>query len=257
VRLWKATQAYAARVTVAAGEVRAVSWSELQAVPSPAVAGKGPAEREPDELSGLTPEAQVEYLSKFFTVGDQLVVAATQNHVSVSTDFVVHQGRYHKQVDEDAFFVEVGRSDLAEQYRSRRATRRGLVGAGLAVGAAGLVYGLASAITSDSSCNVPPGDPSFAERCVDGPGRRLQQGVTVALVGGALGSGLILGGALVKPHPVEVDEVRRLADEYNVALRRRLAAPPAPPAPRDTQLTLYVAPGAGPTLLGISFGVLF
>jgi hypothetical protein len=62
----------------------------------------------------------------------------------------------------------------------------------------------------------------------------------------------------VTRHPVEVDEIRRLADEYNVALRRRLATPAMPkPAQDNSHLTFYIAPGAGSTARGLTLGVAF
>jgi hypothetical protein len=108
-----------------------------------------------------------------------------------------------------------------------------------------------------SGCSVPTSDPNFAEACVDGPGRALRRAIIAGLVGTAVGSSLIAGGLAVNPHPVEIDEVRRLADEHNVALRRRLADPPPRAPPSDSLLTFYVAPGAGSTALGLTLGVAF
>jgi hypothetical protein len=72
VRVWKGTQAYAARVTVAAGEIRRVAWSELGAVPSPQVAGKGGRTETPEVegLESLSPEARVEFERKYLLIGD-------------------------------------------------------------------------------------------------------------------------------------------------------------------------------------------
>lgn len=257
VRVWKGTQAYAARVTVVAGEARILGWPELQPVPSPQVARKGATEeRGTEELSDLTPEAQVEYLSKYFSVGDRLVLTATGTHASLRTTHVIYQGRYRKEMDEDDFFREVGRNDLAESYRNRRVARRGLIGVGIAGAIGTTVYALATAFGNDD-CNVPVGDPNFGEACVEAPGRALGRAGGIFMVGLAASGGLILGAVLVNPHPVKVDELRRLADEYNVTLRRRLAAPAAPkPGDRDI-VTFYVAPGAGPTVRGLTLGVAF
>lgn len=255
VRVWKATQGYAARVTVAAGDARRVSWSELQPVVAPQVAGKGPAdEGAGDALSDLSPEAQVEYQEKYFTVGEQLVVTAMNHHVNVTNGYVVFQGRFRKQVDEDAFFEEVGRGDLAESYRNRRAARWGLMigGAALAVGAS--IYAISS---QSSGCSVGPGDPRFKEACIDAPGRELDKAVRVTALGIGGGAALFLGGLFVKPHPVEPDELRRLASEYNVRMRRRLASPPAPDRTEKPVFTFRLAPGAGRTLLGLTVGATF
>jgi len=256
LRLWKGTQAYAARVTVAAGEARTLGWPELQPVASPQVAGKGPAEE--DEAEGLSPEAQAEYLSKYYTVGNRLVVTATGSHASVNTSPVIYQGRYRKEVDEGDFFGEVGRNDLAESFRKRRGLRWTLFGGAAVVAAGTVAYGVATA-SSKSGCNVDVSDPNFKEACIDRPGKALEKVVLAGLVGATVSIGLAWAGMAVKPLPVEEHELRRLADEHNVALRRKLAAPPSqtPARERRDHLTLYLLPGAGTTARGITLGVAF
>lgn len=258
VRVWKGTQAFAARVTVAAGEARTLGWAEVQVVASPQVAAKGPAEeRDGEGLSDLTPEAQVEYLSKYFSVGDRLTLEANGTHTWLKTNHVIYQGRYRKQVDEDDFYREVGRNDLAATYRTRRAVRWGLMGAGGAILLGGAVYAFSSS-SSTGECSAKPGDPNFREVCIDRPSRSMRREVGTAMVVVPLAIGLFAGGVFLNPRPVEPDELRRLADEYNVALRRRLTHPADPPKPRDPSvLTFYVAPGAGPTVRGLTLGVAF
>lgn len=251
VRLWKGTQAYASRVTLAAGEAKRVSWSDLRTIPSPQVAGKGRTDVAPDvdALEGLTPEAKAEYLEKYFAVGDQLVITVTPHHAKVDTSFQIYRGKYRKKIDEDDFFREVGRPDLAESYVNRRILKWGLVGGGLAIVIGGIALG-----ASKAGCSVSPGDPRFVDLCVnnDSP---LIIAATGFVVGGALAAG---GAFLVNPHPVEADEIRRLADDYNGALRRKLSSPPGPRSlPGEDLVTFDVIPTAsskgGGLLLRIAF----
>lgn len=260
VRLWKGAQAWAARVTVAAGESRALAWGELSPVASPQVAGKGPAGDDP-ALDGLSPEAQAEYLKKYFTVGEELVLQEWgtdgAHHASLETAQVIFRGRYREKVDEADFFREIGRADLAERRAEKLRTKGFLIGAGLAVVLGSVAYGVVSMNRADD-CDVPLGDPGWADACVDRPGDALKRAVVVGMAGITAGSALILGGAMVDGHPVEPHELRRLADQYNAGLRSRLSSPPPPRPAKDPGLvTLHVAPGAGPTLRGITVGVTF
>jgi hypothetical protein len=65
--------------------------------------------------------------------------------------------------------------------------------------------------------------------------------------------------AFIKDQPVEVDEVRRLADEYNTSLRRTLGSPPGGPSTTSSAppVTLEVRPalfsGGGGLQLVASF----
>ena len=83
MRVWKGTTAYAARVTLAAGEVKQVAWSDLKTVPSAQVATKGHIETPDVEgLESLTPEARVEFEQKYLLIGDGLELWATNAEIA-------------------------------------------------------------------------------------------------------------------------------------------------------------------------------
>ncbi len=247
VRIWKGTQAYVARVTVVAGEAKKVNWADLKTAASPQVAGKGHTEEPDDGLSGMTPEARLEYLEKYFSVGDELIVTVSNRFSQVDTSFQVYQGRYRKKVDEDEFFKQVGRADLVQSYQNRRTLKWGLLGGGIAVAVVGTAIGLSQQCHIDN-----PSDPRF-DSCVRDTGP-----ITTIIASITLGTLLGGGSFLVNTHPVEADEVRRLADEYNVTLRRKLGSPPEPSPATDSsgvtfQFTPTVSRGGGGLMMGVAF----
>ena len=249
VRIWKGTQAYAARASVAAGETKKLAWSDLQSVSSPAVAGKG-REDSPDldGLDDLTPEARAEYLQKYLSVGEGVEVVLAGNYTKVEPTYTVYQGRYRKKLDEDVFYKLVDRTDLVRAYEGRRALKVGLMVAGGAAIVGGLVYGA----TQLGGCNRSVSDPLFDAECVHRtipivPPVMVLGGVALATVGFALNN-----------HPVEPHDMRRLADEYNQELRRKLGGPPAKPTiTADLGTTFAVLPFASARGGGLRLGATF
>jgi len=220
VRVWKGTQAYAARASVAAGDARKLSWSDLQPVSSPAVAGKGRDEAaELDGLDDLTPEARAEYLQKYLSVGEALEITVASSYARIEPTYAVYQGRYRQKLDEDDFYKLVNRNDLANSYEGRRALKVGLIVAGVAVVVGGMAYGAAN-----FGCDLAPGDPRFSSECVQ---KTWPLTVMIASIVG--GGALATSAFFVNTHPVEPHDLRRLADEYNQDLRRKLGSPPAKP----------------------------
>ena len=57
------------------------------------------------------------------------------------------------------------------------------------------------------------------------------------------GAALAFSSVFVNNHPVSAPEMRRLADEYNTALRRRLSEPPR--ADAQTRIRVVASPYAG------------
>lgn len=249
LRVWRGTRAFAARVTVAAGEEKQVTWSDLTSVSAPAVAGKGHMDEDrPEGLEGLSPEALAEYQEKYVGVGSKTIVTVGHNYARVEDTFEVYQGKFRKKLDEDAFYELAGRKDLATWYKNRRALKTTLVVGGIAAG----VGGMASIVAelAGGPCNIPPGDPRFETECFKGPN------VVLPIVLFASAAVLMSTGFALNEHPVEASEVRRLADQYNTGLVRRLER--GPQREVQTALRFGVAPfaspgGGGGLLLGARF----
>jgi hypothetical protein len=58
---------------------------------------------------------------------------------NMTQEIQAYQGPYKRALRTDAFFQELGRPDLAERYRQRRATRTSLMITGGAIAGAGLI----------------------------------------------------------------------------------------------------------------------
>ncbi len=259
VRAWKGTQAYATRVLLAAGESKNLTWAELQAVSSPSVASKGHVDiPEVQGLDTLTPEAQAEYLEKYVTVGDVARFIVTRYAAQeIEPSFNLYQGKYRKPLDGDDFYALAGRADLASRYQSRQALRIGLtVGAGaLIVG--GVVYSI-TGIRQPVPCGLGPGDPNFVDRCITHADEGSYSSAFVGIAGVITGSLLAIVGLGLNPHPVEAHEVRRLAEEYNAGLMRRLGnRPDSTPSARNSGVTFQFKPYASPRGGGLALAGTF
>jgi hypothetical protein len=155
------------------------------------------------------------------------------------------QGRYRQPLEIPDFLQAIGRTEAAETYRTRRA----LSGV-LAAGAFGsMLIGVLSLATGDPGGDCgSPSDPRFSP-CVQAMVHDRQTSrIGGPLAFSAVAAALLFTGAMVaypaRPDPVEM---RRLADEHNQALARRLgireaSAPgPAPgsggPRPRRRRRT--------------------
>lgn len=260
VRVWKGTQAYAARVNVVAGEVRRVAWSELGRVPSAQVASKGPTDTPAVEgLESLNPEARVEFERKYLLIGDQVELWVSRHFATLSPTYVVYEGKYRREVPENDFFRQVGRSDLAQSYERRRALSVGLIVGSAALFVGSAIYAFTN-IRTPTPCNLPVTDPAFADKCVYHADQGNFSSVWIGVGGVGIASLMALGGiaSYRARHPVEADEMRRLADEYNVALIRKLGG--APPQRREASrpvITLDLTPTASPHGAGLALQATF
>lgn len=258
VRIWKGGRTFAGRVQVGEGQTRVVAWSDLASVTAPSVAAKGAPSGDGggDHLDDLTPEARAEYDQKFLEIGESLDVVGTHGNIRTEHNFDAYQGKYRKKLKEPEFFRTVGRTDLAESYEARQASAYVLFGAGTAVILGGVVWGFAGEFSGRNNCNNV-NDPGFSD-CVTNKVNDLSPFWKV-------GGGIALGGAMWVAafvvhqyrHPAEADEMRRLTDQHNETLHRRLATPRPPAAPPTSTATvrasLRFVPFAGAQGGGLGF----
>ena len=102
-------------------------------------------------------------------------------------------------------FEALGRFDLAERYRARRATRRALVGTGATIAALGALCTLP--VVAVGAAGVHDGE------------RHLLVGGSIGLgISVALGLALALGGSRIRSSPVGERTTRRLIDRFNLTV---------------------------------------
>ena len=152
----------------------------------------------------------------------------TTGRVDIHRELHAMRGERRENIDGPAFYELVGRSDLADAYRTRRKVRiAGLVTAG--VGAAVTIYGFARFVSADDrtdACRFE--DPAYFD-CLEAGRDADQVEARGNLRTMALGMGIsVIGGLVwhyVAKEPVDNDTRRGLADVYNRELRERLGIP--------------------------------
>jgi hypothetical protein len=122
---------------------------------------------------------------------------------SVQEVVTTWQGNAHTPIGAPDFFRALGRDDLVEQVQNRELLQAGLIAGGIAIILA----------TSIGAVALAAGDSSGSEL---GPVMALANG------GALLGSGMIIGGALVDSNPVDTATMRGMADQHNQELKQRL-----------------------------------
>lgn len=217
VRVWSGGAVHAARVTLAAGDRRALAWSELARVAAPVVAQKGGH----DEPEGLTPEQQLAYDKQRLRVGHRLAVTVTSDGAPVfDNSYDIFLGRYEQKIDEPDFYHRLGRDDLARTVERQRVKRYALAGAGLGVA----LVGGAVALGMGLSCDGGLDEHGEIDPCMES-----STPLVVAGVSGLLGVVLLGAAMAVDVHPLPPHEMRRLAEEHNERLRRPRVSPAVGP----------------------------
>jgi hypothetical protein len=173
--------------------------------------------------------AELRYRRKAIRFGADLVIQGNQYGVSATRRWVAYRGESHQRLDPRQFYELLGRSDLADGYRSRRNTGMGLMIGGYAAMAGGLIYMLASLDFEGCSFN----DPDY-RACSDAQDRQNDRALTVGITAGVAGGLVALLGHYYwnRPHPISENEAKGLADRYNDDLRRQLGLPVAGTPPR-------------------------
>lgn len=200
----------------------------------------------PSGASALSLDARHQYNEQFLWLEDTAYVQVNTGRV-LSTRVRPMKGKYREPLSWPVFYWEIRRDDLALEYTRRQRTSRILLAAGIlsSVAAVGLVpYGV------------------FGGECKQDSGycytREPIMGAFVAAgILGVSGAAMILIGALRRRQPIDISQVRRLADEHNQLLRRRLGLPEdtslgalSASTPRAPQLTLATGLTSGGGYLG-------
>jgi hypothetical protein len=223
---------------------------EMAGEKSEASAGEGINARAAEEVaekvatykSGNS-KAQETYERFFIGFDDWAAVTTSGNTVRTWTQ--PWQGKYKQPLNGADFYVAVGRKDLADKYNSSQSTKVVVMVVGIACGVLGF-YLTMKAI--DDIGNSTGDDVSSSSG---------NEGLGLALM--TVGGAAAVLPWLFSSHPVDAPEARRLADEHNQKLKRKLGlatdeeGSSSRRPSRDSRLTL--SPGAFATPTAAVFGV--
>jgi hypothetical protein len=150
-----------------------------------------------------------------------MVLKPDRRVAGVSQHWYPYRGVTKARLEPDAFYRLVGRNDLVDQYRRRRATMLGLFWGGGVVALGSALVGLASLQTDSERLS------------------RLQTGTLVGLCVGL--SAAALGRYLqTSLEPISDNEARKIAEQYNKRLRSSLGLPLSARMRRDVRVLPYV-----------------
>jgi hypothetical protein len=148
----------------------------------------------------------------------------------------LYEGKYKKSLAPLDFYRLVGREDLAQEYQRRDARRTLLMGAGAVVALGALAASTAILFAGQpEQCTVAtgfptPGDFAAFSACVSRSSDEARSAhITAAAVGAGglvLGGVLLLAGAATDPNPVDLPQMRALADQYNQKLKTGMRVVP-------------------------------
>jgi hypothetical protein len=182
------------------------------------------------------PEAAspVDYDQKFIGFDDYGVVDPDTGAFRKVTE--LYEGKYKKPLAAPDFYRLVGRDDLAQEYLRRNARRNLLMGAG-AVVALGSVAVSAAIAFGGQPGPCTPGDFAAFSACASRSSDQARSAdMTAAVVGAGgvvLGGVLLLAGAATNPNPVDLVQMRAMADQYNQKLKQEGNLRVVPVATRD------------------------
>lgn len=151
------------------------------------------------------------YKESYLHFGETLYLNANTGAI-VGSRSRPYQGQYLKRLSWLEFFEASGRDDLVDQYKGRRRTKLVLILGGVAV-AIGGVPAIAVPLSNQEFCSS--GEPG-CEESLNVPA--IVAG-SVMLVGGFTTA---LVGLFRSSVPIKLSEARRVADEHNRKLRKRL-----------------------------------
>jgi hypothetical protein len=138
----------------------------------------------------------------------------------------LYEGKYKKPLAAPEFYRLVGREDLAQEYARRDTRRNALMGAGLVV-----LLGTAVASSAVALGGQPDPCPTgfdFAafNACVsrqsDDGHSRMVTAAAIGVGGAIFGAVLFIAGLTTNPNPVDLVQMRMLADQYNQKLKQQV-----------------------------------
>lgn len=224
--------------------------------PPPAAPAQVPAVVEDRAERAAREVAELRFKRQALRFGASYAVSVTDSTLTVSRRWLVFQGDVDQVLEPEDFYTTLGRSDLAEAYHRRRTIMVGsLVVSGLAFAAATVAF--IAAIPRHEDCQL---GPTFS-MCVQDNAALSEKGFppsmapALVLLGVAM-VGIGVGGYYyARPHPVEENDAKSLADAYNQRLRRQLGLPVAMRRPvfHDVKLVPYAGGHDGGLVLGARF----
>lgn len=166
-----------------------------------------------EQQAAKTAEAQAEYDSRYVWFREYVELSVNSFGMAQQTGSggVPVQGKNGRVLEDESFYEVVGQPELADRYRSRDAWKTGLTWGGVAAGIGGLALAF-PAMTASSDCDVV--DASCRNK------GNVLLGVSIGLM--SVGTLAFLVGNGMNPHPVDLDEARGLADQYNDKLKKDL-----------------------------------
>lgn len=185
----------------------------------------------------LLPPPYKKYANEFVAV-DELRVINPWNGEVVRSSIQPRQGVYQRPLKREEFYRLIGGDELGQEYAAREGRRnRFIVGGAVSMSLGGIlaiVGGTMAMIAAISPTDPKTGKCGPYESMCYSQGTLIGFGVMAGVGTAGLISGMVvlLSGATQKPDPVEPDEARRLAAQYNQGLRQQLGlTPPTTPIP--------------------------
>lgn len=199
--------------------------------------------------------AEYRYRQEAISFGDELVASPGQ-YAGVRLRWVAYQGEIRKRLEGEAFYITIGRQDLARRYQRRRngGLAAMIAGSAVMVGAATLF--VMKSWVPFRNCQT---EPNFAQcnREQDQAEREAADYRMVSFIGLGVGAIPVIVGAYYysyRPHPISEGDAQELGRRYNIQLRRKynlVTGVGRPPRMRDVTVTPYAGgDGGGLAIVG-------
>jgi hypothetical protein len=169
------------------------------------------------------PQPLTEYDKLFLTVEDAVTVSNGES----GRTLVFTQGRYRQQLSPPEFLRALGQVEQADSYQTRHTLARVLGAGAVASVLIWMIVEVTEAASSHGGSCGPPSDPGFGA-CVEEMSRQIRAEVNAGVSGrtwifAGIAAALFGGAIAVSPALPEPAELRRLTDEHNRSLQRRLS----------------------------------